>query len=103
MNSYHAITTIRLNSHLSFAQPPELPEVTHINDPALSIMVDFKYHTPPSISPMKSLEEAKNEMQVHHLPVLIVVDDEKNVLGIITSEDILGEKPVKMSQDRRIP
>jgi len=88
---------------VTYTQPPELPEVTHINDPALSIMVDFKFHSPPTISALKSLEEAKSEMQTNHLPFLIVADDEKNVLGVITSEDILGEKPVKLSQDRRIP
>jgi CBS domain containing-hemolysin-like protein len=103
MNSYHAIPTLRLNTHVTYTQPPTLPELTHINDPALSIMVDFKYHEPPTISALKSLDQAKADMQAKHLPVLIVADEEKNVLGVITSEDILGEKPVKMSQDRRIP
>jgi CBS domain-containing protein len=87
----------------SYIQPPALPEVTHIHDPALSVMVNFKYHTPPVISAHKSLEEAQVEMRLYHLPVLIVVDSEKNVLGIVTSEDILGEKPVKISHEKRIP
>jgi CBS-domain-containing membrane protein len=100
---FHAIHTFKLHSHCTYMQPPELPEVTHINDSAMTVMIDFKYHTPPTISAHKSLDEAKTEMQIYHLPVLLVSDHEKNVVGIITSEDILGEKPVKISQEKRIP
>lgn len=100
---FHAVQTFKLHSHCTYMQPPELPEVTHIHDSAMTIMVDFKYHTPPTISAHKSLDEAKLEMQIYHLPVLLVADLEKNVVGIITAEDILGEKPVKVSQERRIP
>jgi CBS domain containing-hemolysin-like protein len=101
--TFHAIPTHKLKSHCGFMHPPELPEVTHIHDSALSAMIDFKYHTPPTISAHKSLEEALTEMRIFHLPVLLVIDTEKNIIGVITSEDILGEKPVKISQEKRIP
>jgi hypothetical protein len=101
--NFHAISNFTLKLTCACMQPPALPEVTHIHDPALSVLVDFKYHTPPLISAHKSLEEAAMEMRIYHLPVLLVADSEKNVIGVLTSEDILGEKPVKISQEKRIP
>jgi CBS-domain-containing membrane protein len=101
--NFHAISHFTLKSPCSYIQPPALPEVTHIQDTALSVMVNFKYHTPPVISAHQSLEEAQVEMRIYYLPVLIVTDSERNIIGVVTSEDILGEKPVKISHEKRIP
>lgn len=101
--NFHAIPHFTLKFAWTCLQPPALPEVTHIQDSALSVMVDFKYHTPPTISAHKSLDEAQSEMRIYHLPVLIVVDSEQRMIGVLTSEDVLGEKPVKISQEKRIP
>ncbi len=100
---FHAIPNFTFKFPWTCVQPPALPEVTHIQDPAMSVMVDFKYHTPPLISAHKSLEEAQAEMRLYHLPVLIAVDSEERMLGVVTTDDILGEKPVKISQEKRIP
>src|SRR5262245_56719382 len=100
---FHAVPAFLLKTPCSCLQPPMLPEVTHIQDPALSVMLNFKYQAPPIISAHKSLEEAQTEMRLYYLPVLIVTDSSKNAIGIITAEDILGEKPVKISQEKRIP
>jgi len=100
---FHAIPGFKLQTLYMCIQPPELPEITHINDPAVSVMVDFQYHIPPIISAHKSLDEARTEMEIYHLPVLLVANYEKKIIGIVTAEDILGEKPVKVSQERRIP
>jgi len=101
--NFQAIPHFNFTFAWTCVQPPALPEVTHIQDSALSVMVDFKYHTPPLISAHKSLEEAQAEMRIYHLPVLIVVDSEERMLGVVTTDDILGEKPVKISQEGRIP
>ena len=101
--SYHALATISLPEALHSLHPPVLPEVAHINDFAHTIMVDFHYHTPPTIGAHQSLDDAKADMQLYHLPLLLVTDLHDAIVGIISSEDILGEKPVKLIQEKRIP
>lgn len=102
IKNYHAIPTQRLDLPCHIMQPPKLPEVVHINDTALSAMFDLKYHKPPITQPNKTLTDAKAEMKTYSIPFLLVVDKEEKITGIITSEDILGEKPVKLIEEKRI-
>jgi len=101
--NYHALTTVTLEGPCLPTQPIELPPIIHINDPATATFVDFERHRPPTIPTYRSLGDARAEMELFNLPVLLVTDIDKHVIGIVTSEDILGEKPVKLSQEKRIP
>lgn len=102
LKSYHALATMKLAPSSKHAHPPHLPEVIHLSDSAAHVMVDFKYIEPVKVSPTASIDEALAELKAHTLPVLLVVDDSHSVVGIITSEDILGEKPVKLIQEGRL-
>lgn len=102
-SSYHALPTLKLENPSLYSQPVELPAIIHIDDPATATLVDFDRLRPPVISTYRSLGDARAEMDLFNLPVLLVTDLDKQVIGIITSEDILGEKPVKLSQEKRIP
>lgn len=102
LKSYHPLATLALAPTSKHAHPPHLPEVIHLSDTAMHVMVDFKYTPPVIVSPDASIDKALAELKAHHLPVLLVVDDAHSVVGIITSEDILGEKPVKLIQEGRI-
>lgn len=102
-SSYHALTTLKLTGPHLANQPLELPPIIHIDDPASATFVDFERHRPPTIPTYRSLGDARAEMDLFNLPALLVTDIDKHVIGIITSEDILGEKPVKLSQEKRIP
>jgi CBS-domain-containing membrane protein len=79
----------------------ELPELVYLDDPATSVMHDFRHNTPPSTSPEACMEDAINEMKLTHSHLLIVVNEENQASGIITTEDVLGEKPIKLIQERR--
>lgn len=101
--SYHALPTLNLEGPCFPTQPIELPPIIHIDDPATTTFVSFERHRAPIISTYRSLGDARAEMELFNLPVLLVTDVDKHVIGIITREDILGEKPVKLSQEKRIP
>ena len=92
-SSYHALTTLKLAGPHLANQPLELPPIIHIDDPASATFVDFERHRPPTIPTYRSLGDARAEMDLFNLPALLVTDLDKHVIGIITSEDILGEKP----------
>lgn len=103
LKSYHPLSTIHLAPENHYSHPPQPPEVIHLNDPALHVMLDFRYHQPVTVSPNMSIDEALQELKSHNIPVLLVIDsDDENVVGIITAEDILGEKPVKLIQEGRM-
>ncbi len=84
------------------AHPLTPPEVVHLEDPALSVMTDFRQTKPPVTTPDTPIDDALNEMKISGVHLMLVIDDTENVIGLISSEDILGEKPIKLIQERRI-
>jgi CBS domain-containing protein len=99
MPKYEILTTMAFTAS-TYAHPTELPEVVHWNDPALSVMIDFTQNKPPLISPETPIVEVLEEMKVHGVHVMLVVDQEEEVIGLISAEDILGEKPIQLIEER---
>jgi len=66
-----------------------------MDDPATSVMTDLGQVTAFSIAPTASMKAANSKMIACGVRLLFVTDDAGELLGIITSTDLLGEKPVK--------
>jgi CBS domain-containing protein len=101
--TYEILPTIALNAGSTYMHPPALPEVAHLDDPALEFMVDFRTNYAFTIKPDAPVTHALIEMEVSGAHILLVVDQADNVVGIISSEHILGEKTIKLIHERRIP
>jgi hypothetical protein len=67
---------------------------------ATEVMTDLRRVNAVTIEPDKSIDEANQAMIAHRVRALFVVDQARVVHGIITSTDILGERPVKFAQER---
>lgn len=80
----------------------ELPEIVHLDDPAYSVMHDYSKKTPITIDHQENIDSAFHDMRIHNLHIMLVVKDNNQAIGIISSEDIQGEKPIKIIQNRRI-
>lgn len=102
LKSYHPLATLHLANESQLMHPPSPPEVIHQHDSALHVMLDFRYNQPVTVSANMSIDDALHELKNHNTPVLIVIDETGTVSGIITSEDIMGEKPVKLIQEGRM-
>lgn len=63
-------------------------------DPALRVMTDFDLITPFSISPTATLNDTNRKMIACQVRLLFVCDRSSTLLGLVTSTDILGEKPI---------
>lgn len=100
--TYQPLPTLHLNAGSPYFHTGDLPEIIHLNDPALSVMLDFKQTKAITIKPSALLHEANIEMKACGVHLLLVVDDEGKVVGLISSEDILGEKPVKITQEKHV-
>lgn len=68
--------------------------------PAIEVMTDFHKDEPITIRSFSSVEEANQTMIKHGVRSLFVIDDDHRVLGYVTSSDILGEKPMQITQQR---
>jgi len=69
------------------------------DDPALSVMTDFTRITPITIEPIMTIDYALQKMKKQGVRMLLVTGEHDYVIGIITSYDIQGEKPVKYSEE----
>ena len=65
-------------------------------------MTDLRQVTPVTIASFATIQQATQTMIAYGVRALFVVDDQRRVLGLITSTDILGEKPMQFSQQRGI-
>jgi len=79
-------------------QPP-VAQVTAAS-PARDVMTDLERVAPATIRPQAPLAGANQFMITRGVRLLLVVDDEENVVGLITATDILGERPMLAATQR---
>ena len=53
-------------------------------------------------SPTATVDEANHYMVRRGVRMLLVLDDEEQLAGIVTSTDILGERPITLARERGI-
>ena len=70
------------------------------SSPATDVMTDLSRVVAVTIATGASIDEAHQAMITHGVRALFVVDDASVILGIVTANDILGEKPIQIAQDR---
>lgn len=81
---------------IGFAQPTQvLPERVGTEDSALMVMTDFERVSAVLIRTTDSIDDANLRMIQRGVRLLLVVDAFRNVAGLITANDILGEKPLQ--------
>lgn len=101
MPKYELIDTFSLSAQNTVLHSPHMAEIVHLNDPATSVMIDFAEFKPITVTGALPMTEALNEMKIQDIHFLLVKSD-KNIMGMVCSEDILGSKPIKIIQERRI-
>ena len=101
--TYAPLPTNHLPNHCCYIHSGEMPELVHLDDLALHVMFDYEHTRAITIDQHALLADARIEMKACGVHVLLVIDEMQHVVGIISSEDILGEKPVKVSQEKDIP
>ena len=74
-----------------------------MDDNALKVMTDLRRVPAASTHPEVSIDAAMQKMIHVGVRLLFVQDDYGVVVGIITARDILGERPVQVSADKKIP
>ena len=99
---YDSIKTVSLPFDAGIAHPPTLPELIHIDDSVFNVFVDFQIQRPITIWAKQSIDEAQLEMKANNVHMLLVVDNNKHVIGMISSQALHGERPYKIIQEGRV-
>lgn len=102
MAKYESLPTISILRNGTMLRAQALPELVHLEDPALSVMTDFTLAPPHTILPTDTMDHAIKEMEISGVHLLLVINEENHFQGIISSEDVWGEKPIKLLQERRV-
>ncbi len=87
-----------LGCHLLDAFNP--PAVT-ADSPALSVMTDLSKVPAATIGADAMLDDANRSMLVRGVRLLVVVDEHNKIAGLVSSVDVLGEKPLQVAQRRQ--
>jgi CBS-domain-containing membrane protein len=99
---YQPLTSHRLQSGARYHQPTLDQEPVHIDSPALAVMTDLMSVPAATIDPEAPLDAANRLMIARGVRLLLVCDAARQVLGLITSNDVLGEKPVQFALQRDV-
>jgi CBS-domain-containing membrane protein len=76
------------------------PPAVNADSPALRVMTDLSQVPSATITADASLDDANQSMLVRGVRALFVVGSANNMIGLVTSVDVLGEKPVLIAQKR---
>ena len=99
---YHPLTEHRLQTGARYHLPGQDPERVVMESPALAVMTDLRQIPAATIDLDAPLDAANRFMIRRGVRLLLVTDDAREVLGLITANDVLGEKPVKFALERGV-
>ncbi len=73
-----------------------------LEDPAIAVMTDLKLTSAVTIRADESIESAERIMIQRAVRMLLVVDLDERVQGLLTATDIIGEKPIRAAAERKV-
>jgi predicted transcriptional regulator len=76
------------------------PPPVNADSAAVQVMTDLSRVPSATIADHASLDLANQSMILRSVRLLLVVGEANRIAGVITSDDILGEKPVLVAQNR---
>ena len=97
-NRFPSLSHIPLQPGSTCARPPELPPLVHLDSPALEVMTDFEHVWAVTTSAEIGIDDALETMKTKGVRLLLVTDEHHAIIGLVTANDIQGEKPIKLAQ-----
>ncbi|MEO6824017.1 MAG: CBS domain-containing protein [Nitrosospira sp.] len=101
MSDYHVLPAQCLTGAVRVASPVSPKSIT-LASPAIDVMTDLRYIQAAVIELHVTMESANAYMKQRGVRSLLVLNQDDILVGIITATDILGEKPLRFIQERRV-
>jgi len=103
LRTFNALPITMLEPGIGFCAPEQtLRERVVIDDPALDVMTDFNRVTAVVIRPTDGVDDALARMKQRKVRSLLVIDNDRVVVGLITATDVLGEKPMRLVESHQM-
>ncbi len=99
-NHYQPLPKATISSQGCYLLEAFNPPAVNADSPALRVMTDLSQVPSATITADASLEDANQSMLVRGVRALFVVGSSNDMIGLVTSVDVLGEKPVLIAQKR---
>ena len=100
---YHALPQLKSTPGERYRLPLPAPlREVHASSPAIDVMTDLGKVPAVTIRRLATIEEATRTMIARGVRALFVVDNDTEIVGIVTSTDTQGEKPILLTQQRGI-
>lgn len=92
-----------LAAHTGYARPYfSAPNLVKVASSALEVMTDLRYVAAETVKANVCLETATQKMIVRSVRSLLVVDSDDDVIGIVTSRDLMGERATQAAAARQV-
>lgn len=93
-----------LGAEIGFARPSfQTPNPVKVTAPALEVMTDLHQVPAATVSGRVDIETTSQKMIARSVRLLLVVDDDDHVIGLITARDISGDRPMEIMANLGIP
>jgi len=100
IKEYAPLQSFPLKVGSSFARPVQVfPEQVKLSDPAVNVMTDLNKVSVVSTRARTSMDKANAKMIRYGVRMLLVLDDNEQLAGLLTATDVLGEKPMRFLQN----
>jgi CBS-domain-containing membrane protein len=103
MSRFHVVPVSALAGKARIvAQPEPQPLDSMLDEPALSAMTDLTRVAAVPVRADELVDTAHDRMLERRVRMLFAVDHAGCVVGLITSNDLLGEKPMQVVRERGV-
>jgi CBS-domain-containing membrane protein len=101
--SFETIRCITLKPQSTLGRPTAPQEILKPDSPAAAVMTSFKTVHPITTRPEVAIDVALMDMKIAGVRLLFVMNDADQIIGLVTAKDIMGERPIQITQQTRAP
>lgn len=99
-NGFHSLSLAYVPAGARVETPTQsLPEKVTLRSPAIDVMTDLARVAAVTVAPNETMDDALERMRNSGVRLLLVINVEQAVLGLITARDIHGSRPVRFMQE----
>ncbi len=99
ISRYNALKSVPLKTGTTCLRPTQsLPSHVKLDSPAVDVMTDLSKVSVVSVRAKTSMDKANAKMIKYGVRMLLVLDDNEQMAGLVTASDLMGEKPMRYLQ-----